>query len=150
MPIEKSAGAVIFREKEGKNFYLLLHYPGASHRSKKDYWDFPKGHIEKGETEKEALTREIFEETGIKDIQILEGFKKTIKYFFRWQGKTILKFVVFYLVKTKEEEVKISFEHIGFEWLPFKEALERLTHKTAREVLEEAHNFIIQNNQTNS
>ena len=150
MPIEKSAGAVVFREKEGKIFYLLLHYPGVSHRSKKDYWDFPKGHIEKGETEIEALRREIFEETGIKDIQILEGFKKTIKYFFRWQGKTILKFVVFYLAKTEEEEVKISFEHIGFEWLSFEEALNCLTHKTAKEVLEEAHYFLIQNNQINS
>lgn len=143
MPVERSAGAIIFRKEEGKVFYLLLHYPGASHRAKSDYWDFPKGHIEKGESEIDTVKREIFEETGIEDIKIIEGFKETIKYFFKWQDKTVLKFVTFYLAKTEEEEVKISFEHIGYEWLPFEKALERLTHKTAKDLLEKAHNFLI-------
>ena len=49
MPLEKSAGAIIFR-KNKKIKYLLLHYPSASKTQAKDYWDFPKGHIEKGET----------------------------------------------------------------------------------------------------
>jgi len=31
MPVEKSAGAVIFRREGDKIFYLLLHYPGVSH-----------------------------------------------------------------------------------------------------------------------
>jgi 8-oxo-dGTP pyrophosphatase MutT (NUDIX family) len=145
MPVEKSAGAVIFREENGKIFYLLLHYPGTSHRAKKDFWDFPKGHIEKGEDEIETVKREVKEETGLEDIKIVDGFRETIKYFFKWKGENVLKFVTFYLAKANEKKVKISFEHIGFEWLSFKEALERLTFKNSKEILKKAHLFLTKN-----
>lgn len=140
MPIEKSAGAVIFyKNKEIE--YLLLHYPGSANKTK-DYWDFPKGHIEKGETEIETVKREVFEETGLKDIEIIPGFKTSIKYFFQKEGKKIFKIVVFYLAKANTKEVKISFEHIGFIWLPFDKAVEVVTYKNAKEVLKKAHNFL--------
>jgi len=142
MPVEKSAGAVIFKRETNKIFYLLLHYPGVSHRAEKDYWDFPKGHIEKGEKIEETVKREVFEETGLKDIKILPGFKETIKYFFKSGGKRILKFVTFFVAETKEKNVQISFEHIGYEWLPFEEAMERLTFKNAKEILKKANDFL--------
>jgi len=37
----------------------------------------------------------------------------------------------FYLAETKEKDVKLFFEHLGFEWLPFELALERLTFDNA-------------------
>ena len=76
MPKEKSAGAIIFRKEDGNIYYLLLHYPSG-------HWEFPKGHIEGKETEEETVKREATEETGIKDLVILPGYKKYIKYFFR-------------------------------------------------------------------
>lgn len=143
MPLEKSAGAIIFRKnKEIK--YLLLHYPSSA-KSKKDYWDFPKGHIEKGEKEIETVKREVKEETGLEDIKIIEGFKEWIKYFFRFKKKTIFKIVTFYLAETKEKEIKISGEHIGYEWLPYKEALKQLTFNNAKEILQKVHQFLTQN-----
>lgn len=145
MPVEKSAGAIIFRKENGQILYLLLHYPGASHRANKDYWDFPKGHIEKGEKPKEAAEREIKEETGLDDLKFIEGFKHTIKYFFKFGGKNILKFVTFYLVETNKKEITISPEHIGFLWLPFDQALEKLSFDNSREVLKKAHFFLSQN-----
>ena len=76
MPIEKSAGAVIFRKEEDKVYYLLLcHQAG--------HWSFPKGNIEKGEKIEETIEREIQEETGITDIEFISGFKQTIKYFYK-------------------------------------------------------------------
>jgi bis(5'-nucleosidyl)-tetraphosphatase len=137
MPVEKSAGAIIFRKEDGKIFFLLLHYPSGS-RTQKDYWDFPKGHIEKGERLEETVEREVREETGLKDIKLTEGFKETIKYFFKWENKNILKFVTFYLAETKTKEIEISGEHIGHKWLPYYEALEQLTFKNAKEVLKKA------------
>jgi len=142
MTVERSAGAVIFRREGDKIYYLLLHYPGASHRAEKDYWDFPKGHIEKGEKIEETVKREVFEETNLKDIEILPGFKETISYYFKFQRKNILKFVTFFLAETKEKEVKISSEHIGYEWLPFKEAIERLNFKNSKEILKKANEFL--------
>lgn len=141
MSVERSAGAIIFRKDEGKNSYLLLHYP-IGFRTSKDYWDFPKGHIEKGEDILQTVKREVFEETGLRDIEFVEGFKETIKYFFKVQGKTVIKFVTFYLIQTKEKEVKISWEHIGYKWLPYEKALEQLTFKNAKEILQKANDYL--------
>ncbi len=146
MPREKSAGAVIFREEDSSIYYLLLHYESG-------HWDFPKGNIEEGEKEEETVRREIKEETGIKDIKIIEGFKEWIKYFYRKtyglnedKKKKVpwtFKIVTFYLAETKTKEVKISFEHIGYQWLSYKEAFEKVTYKNAKEILKKANDFLI-------
>lgn len=134
MPSEISAGAVVFR-KEQEIKYLLLCY-GAGH------WDFPKGHVEKGEEEKETIIREVKEETSITEINFAEGFKEKIKYFYRREGKLISKEVVFYLAETKQEEVKLSFEHIGYEWLNYEDALAKITFKNSKEILKRANEFL--------
>lgn len=141
MPLEKSAGAVIFRRENKKIKYLLLHYPRGSRRPK-PYWDFPKGHIEKGEMPEVTARREVEEETGLKDIKFIEGFKEWIKYFFKDKGQTVFKIVTFYLVQTKTKKVKISWEHIGYKWLSYEEALEQLTFKNAKEILKKANDFL--------
>jgi hypothetical protein len=46
------------------------------------------------------------------------------------------------LAETKEKNVQISFEHIGYEWLPFEEALERLSFQNAKEILKKANEFL--------
>lgn len=142
MSIEKSAGAVIFRKEDKKMFYLLLHYPALSHRAKKSYWDFPKGHIEKNESLKDTVIREVEEETGLKDIKFINGFKETIRYFFRFQGNNILKFVTFYLAETETKEIRISSEHTGYQWLPYNKAIDQLTFEKAKEILKRANDFL--------
>ncbi|TSC78157.1 MAG: ADP-ribose pyrophosphatase [Parcubacteria group bacterium Gr01-1014_33] len=73
MPIERSAGAVIFREtKKGREYLLLQHTDEADKKtgkSKLGHWDFPKGHIEKGETTEKTVRREVKEETGVAKMQ---------------------------------------------------------------------------------
>lgn len=131
MEHEKSCGAVIFRVGNGIE-YLLLHYEAG-------HWDFVKGHVEKGESEEETVKREILEETGLSSITFLSDFRERIDYFYRRRGRMVSKEVIFYLVRnTGEEQVKISGEHVGYEWLPFREALDRLTYKNAKETLRKA------------
>ena len=132
---EISAGAVIFRMVNNEPIYLLLHY-GSGH------WDFVKGHIEKGETEIQTVVRETKEETGIDDLKFVEGFRERIKYFFRRGKEIVYKEVVFYLAETKKEKVTLSYEHIGYIWLPFKEAINQLTFENARSVLRKAHKYL--------
>jgi len=141
MPVEKSAGAIVFRREEDKIYYLLLHYQSGARRPH-PFWDLPKGHIEKGEDVIKTVKREVEEETGLKDIKLVEGFKETIKYFFKFEGKNILKFVTFLLAETKTKKIKISWEHIGFKWLPYLEAAEQLTFKNAKEILKKANDFL--------
>ena len=134
MKQERSAGAIVFK-RDKEPIYLLLHYEAK-------HWDFPKGNIEKGETDIETVKREIKEETGITDIEFIKGFKEKIQYYYKFEGVLINKSVVFYLAKTLAKEVKLSFEHIDFVWLPYDEAMDRLTFKNAKEILEKAHKFL--------
>jgi len=140
MPREKSAGAIIFRKENNLNYYLLLHYPSG-------HWEFPKGHIEGGESEEQATIREVFEETGLNDLRIISGFKKYIKYFFKkHEGKGwVFKLVAFFIAETKNKNIKISSEHKGFLWLPIEEAIKKTTFKNSKKLLKEANDFVISN-----
>ena len=134
MPVEKSAGAIVFRrDKEIK--YLLIQY-GWGH------WEFPRGLIEKGESLEDTARREIKEETGIEDIRFISGFKEWIKFFFKLKGKNIMKIAIFLLAETKTEKVKLSYEHKDYGWLDYKEALNRLTFENSKEVLKKANDFL--------
>ncbi len=132
---EKSCGAVVYLKKGLDTLYLLLHYEAG-------HWDFVKGNVEVNETEKETVVRELREETGITDAKFIEGFKHRIEYYYRRQGDTVHKEVIFYLMETQTETVTISFEHIGFIWLDYKQAMERLTFKNAKELLIKANRFL--------
>ena len=131
---EKSCGAVVFR-KNREVEYLLLHCEAG-------HWDYVKGQVEPNETEKVTVTRELKEETSIEDARFIEGFREEISYFYRREGKTILKKVIFFLLEAKESEVRLSYEHIGYEWLTFQKAMERLTFLNARKILIKAHDFL--------
>ena len=115
--------------------YLLLQYEAG-------HWDFVKGNVEEGETEQETTVRELREETGIIDAHFVDGFKEKISYFYKRQGATVYKEVVFFLMETQTTNVKLSFEHIGFAWLTYEGAMEKLTFKNARDVLQKAHEFL--------
>ena len=136
MPVEHSAGAVVFRKEAGKILYLVLHY-------EEGHWGSPKGHIENGETLEETARREIREETGIKNVRFIEGFQETNRYFFYAKGQKIFKTVVFLLAETPENEVRLSFEHIGYEWLPREAAREKITFKDEKLLLQKAHDFLV-------
>ncbi len=138
MPVEKSAGAIIFRKEGGKNHFLLLHYLAG-------HWDFPKGHIEKGEKINETIRREVKEETGIEKIRFVSGFKQDVKYFFKAKEENIFKIVVFLLAETDVKEIKISKEHKGFKWLTFQDALNQLTFNNAKKILKKANDFLSKN-----
>jgi len=127
---EKSCGAVVFF-KNVQLEYLLLQYEAG-------HWDFVKGNVEPNESETDTVLRELKEETGIVATQTIEVFRERIQYFYRRQGETIQKEVVFYLIQADTEKVELSFEHVGYAWLDYPDALERLTFKNAKDVLQKA------------
>lgn len=131
---EKSCGAVVFTKNNEVN-YLLLHYEAG-------HWDFVKGNVEPNETEKDTAIRELKEETSIVDAQFIDGFREKIVYFYRRQGNTIHKEVVFFIIEAHTEKVEISNEHVGYEWLDYQHAMERLTFKNAKSVLQNAHELL--------
>ena len=147
MPVERSAGAVIFRESKRGREYLLLHHQSMDHHRtarpvSTGHWSFPKGHVEKGETTTETVRREVKEETGITKLEFIPDFKKTIRYFVNYDGQKRLKFVAFFLAKTSEKKIIISFEHQGFAWLSYEQAIITATYPSDKQVLEAAETFI--------
>ena len=148
MPDEKSCGVVIFRETGDREpgtpkpgtpgqarLYLLLHY-------EEGHWDFPKGHVERGENGEATARREAMEETGIGDLVFVSGFVERMEYSYKREGRTMHKEVFFFLARTRTESVKLSYEHVGFAWLPYDEALARLTYDNAKGVLRKAQAFL--------
>ncbi|MDD4661849.1 MAG: bis(5'-nucleosyl)-tetraphosphatase [Candidatus Pacebacteria bacterium] len=139
--MEKSSGAIIFRKEKNNIYYLLLRYQSQGKKGV-DYWGFPKGHIEGVETEREAATREIMEETGLKDITFLDGFRYVINYKFRKEGRVVSKTVTFFIAETTVKEVEVSFEHIGYEWIKYSQAMKELNFENDRDMFKKAHKFI--------
>ena len=132
---EKSCGAVVFNKKDDSTKYLLLNYAAG-------HWDFVKGNVEPNESEKETVIRELKEETSITGAQFIEGFREVIAYFYRRQGLTVRKEVVFFIMESFTDKVELSFEHIGYVWLDYQHAMEKLTFKNAKDVLQKAHDFL--------
>ena len=131
MKFEHSAAAVVFRN----GLYLVLQYD-------EGHWGFVKGHIEDNESEIDTVRREAEEETGISDLEFVEGFKTKIHYDLVRDGEPTSKDVVFYLASTKTSEVVLSQEHKDFAWLSYENALERLTFENTKKVLRKAHEYL--------
>lgn len=133
MGYEVSAGVILFRNRPRRE-YLILDY--GSH------WDFPKGHIESGEDPVVTARRELAEETGIRDARIVPGYMERMRYFYRRAGEQMRKVVIYFLAETASGEVTLSHEHCGYAWVSYEEGIQRLTFKTAKELLEKAHKFL--------
>jgi 8-oxo-dGTP pyrophosphatase MutT (NUDIX family) len=132
---ERSAGAIVFNQNGGSRKYLLLQNAGR--------WDFPKGNIEKGESDVQTVLREVREETGLSDIVLIDGFRRAIEYFYRRGNAAIHKRVVFLLARTDQDSVRISSEHQGFGWFTYTDALVKTTHDNSKKLLVEAEKFVL-------
>ncbi|MCS7115998.1 MAG: NUDIX domain-containing protein [Nitrososphaerota archaeon] len=132
---ERSAGAVVFYDGEKGFEYLLLNYAAG-------HWDFPKGNIEKDESDVSTVRREINEETGIDDISFIPGFKRKVEYYYKRDGKLVHKVVIFYLVQAHRKDVKLSHEHLDYSWLSYDEAIKRATFENTKRILKEADEFL--------
>ncbi len=145
--LERSVGAVVFRVVQGKIEFLLLQY-------RNGHWEFPRGKMEEGEEEQDTMRREIYEETGIKNITVIEGFRRTMSFAYRACGQEkkerikdqacifVRKKAIFYLAESHDSTVTVSCEHRAAEWLSFGDAKERLTYKNGKKVLTHAQKYL--------
>lgn len=117
---EKSCGCIIV--EKGK--VLLV-------KQTKGHWGFPKGHVEKGETEQETAIREVKEETNI-DVEIISDIKYSQKYI---TDKGNEKEVVYFLAKNIGGEIKNQeCEVQDIKWIVLEEAIEKITYENTKEL----------------
>lgn len=133
---EVSAGFVVFRVNGGGREYLLLQ------NSSSKFWDFPKGKVDRGETLEQAARRELMEEAGIAQIDVVPEFEARISYSYRLKGNLVEKEVVMFLGESRGDgDVRLSWEHSDFRWVPFDEGA-RLLYDKKVSVLQRAEDFL--------
>ena len=135
MKKETSAGVILYNNESKIIKFLLLKYPGG-------HWDFVKGKMETNEESKETSIRETQEETGLVNVEYVNGFKEEISYTFFINKEEIHKKVIFYLGKTNSTQIIISHEHLDFIWLDFEEAMKKTTFENAKRILTKANNLL--------
>ena len=127
---EKSGGAIIIY-KASETSYLTLLVKNHNGRN----YSFPKGHVEKGETEEETAVREIKEETGL-DVTIIDSFREVADY---CPFGKIKKRVVFFMAQTFSNKVAIQEEEIdSFIWVDLNDAHNRCTYDNDLRVIRKA------------
>jgi len=133
MDFEKSCGAVIYRKIDRNLEFLII-----SHRND-GHWGFPKGHIEKNESEEQAAIREVSEETGIA-VSLMDGFRVLVEYLIK---QNTMKEVVYFLAQVQDQTVYIDVEEIvDYKWSSFKQTKQLLSYESSKEVLEKAYQLI--------
>lgn len=127
---EKSCGALVVRRGEdGKTYILMIRHKAGGHRS------FPKGHMERGETEYMTAVREVFEETAVQ-IRIDSDFRETVHYN---PLPGVSKEVVYFLSETTQTDIKPREGEIAqVEWVCIDDAERSLTHENDKTVLRAA------------
>jgi ADP-ribose pyrophosphatase YjhB (NUDIX family) len=122
---EATAGGVVFRRNQtsGDIEILLI-------QDIKDRWTIPKGHVEEGETAKETAVREIGEETGLLDVDVMSWLGK-IHFRYRRQQSLVLMTTQIYLVHAKGNTDNLKKEDImnGIGWFNVHEALDMIEYE---------------------
>ena len=118
---EKSCGCIIIKDDK-----VLLVY-----EKNRNFWGFPKGHMEKGENEIQTALREVKEEVGL-DVQIDVNKRYTINYII---NNEIDKTSVLYIAKPINENIVMQESEIeNIKWCDFDEALHTLTFDNWKEM----------------
>ncbi|HEV2131858.1 MAG TPA: NUDIX domain-containing protein [Longimicrobiaceae bacterium] len=139
-----AAGIVVFRNGAEGRRYLILR----SALTRRPVWEFPKGGVEVGESEREAAERELGEETGLgsEEYSMVDGFREEEQYVFTGgRGgvrRLISKRVVYFLAEAHTERVRISHEATEFRWLDYEEAQQVLRFPQKRRVLDLAEEWL--------
>lgn len=129
----KSAGAIVFTVVDGEARYLLL-----KHVKTGKHWGFPKGTMQKGETEKDTAKREIKEETGLANIEFIEDFEEKNEFSFEHEGQKYSKSVVYFLANSNVELAELSEEHSNYAWGTFAQTMDKLDKEDLKSLFKKA------------
>jgi len=102
-------------------------------------WEFPKGGINQSESKKDAVKREVFEETGKKHLKI-KKFNFYGKYEYKKKFPDRKDFIgqaySLYAVKIKYGKAKLDeVEHSDYKWLSFNDAINKVTFENQKKAL---------------
>lgn len=110
--MKKSIACIAYKDKK----ILIAHRNNSGQMANR--WEFPGGKVDEGETEIEAIHREMKEEFDV-DVQVKE--KITTSYFVHNEKKSLLEV---YLVELSHDGIDKKYsltEHSEYKWVDYKE-----------------------------
>lgn len=123
-----SAGAIILREVKGKLKIAL-----AQHARITKSWVLPKGHVEDGESIEQAALREVYEETGLDNVQLITFLGTILRESTKSNGdveqKTIHLFLA-YAPNNGRSQAPVDPRFIGVSWFSPQEAIKLLPYES--------------------
>lgn len=127
--VEKSAGGIVIRRRQGKLFILMVEVRNLQGEIR---WTFPKGHLEGDETNEQAALREVEEETGwrcaIAPTELKTAFDK-VTYWFERGEALIQKEVVWYIMDPVQKTGEGDPDEIRkVRWVTLNEARRKATY----------------------
>ena len=150
---------VLIGERSPKDFYIDL-INSEERLKQKNYWQLPQGGIDKGEETTAAAKREAFEETGIKNLDLIKISDKTNIYYWNNALRKLFKnrnhkncgqkqTIVYLKFLGSDTEIHMDQkEFIGFKWAsiqelnsqvhPERETLAKIVQNDLKEMLEKA------------
>jgi 8-oxo-dGTP pyrophosphatase MutT (NUDIX family) len=136
-----SAGAIILREIDGELKIAL-----AQHQRSSKTWALPKGHVEPNESLERAALREIQEETGLTNIQLISHLGTVLRKSTKSNGDIVHKTVHYYLAyalsnNQPQTPLDESFTEVG--WFSPEQALELLPYEQDKDFLREHLNLLL-------
>ena len=130
----KSCGFISYKEIDNTNYYLII-------KSTNGDFGFPKGHMEKDETETQTAFRELKEETNI-EVLLIEGFRYQIEYPLPKKKDTI-KQSIYFLGKCINDDIICQEKEVSKAmFLTLEEALEVLTFDETKKMLQLANEYL--------
>ncbi len=138
MSYEDSCGGVVFTKKDNQRLYVII-------KSIEGFYGFPKGHMEKNETEKETALREIKEEVGL-DVEIIDGFKSFSEHPLP-KKPNVMKRIVYFPCYYENQEITYQKEELlGAELMTYEEAIKVFQFEDSKQILTEMDEFLEKNN----
>lgn len=128
----------LIRNKKGQ-ILLLENNPKNASNLNPPHWDLPGGRLKKGDKIENTLKRELQEEIGIKDVNIIKFLDASVSNFRMPDGKQIVGLILFtYLCSIKDPSLVklIDDEHIQYKWANPKEAARLLKVKFSESLAE--------------
>jgi len=146
MKRDYSTGVILYRKEHGINKYLIL-------KHRQGHWAFSKGHGKTNEQREATALRELFEETGIKNVNLISNTPLIEEnYIFKnRKGEEIIKKVEYFIGKTEESNIKTDSKEISdYKWAAFSDAIATVTYKESKSTLIKANEIISEYNKNAS
>ncbi len=105
--------AIVYKVVDGDLYFLALRNNPSDKRHGGDYYFVVTGYVNQNEELKNAVKREIKEETGISSILSITDLNKI--YHYDWDGDKCEEHV--FSAKIEGGVKKLNYEHIGYKWL---------------------------------